>query len=255
MLRESIAAVESLMAIGLDQIEQVDADLRHAVVLCGPRRMPVRLHVGSPVSVQSALPVPFAAVNDPCDLLDSLNSLVQRLEPFWKRFDALDANTRVLDPIEYSDPLSSEEIPALSVFGSHKEASKYTHLLSYEHLASHWTHEHSIQTNLENILGFRLPSPDIEDTDMEEDDDANTCGICMSFALPMMNQNAEKSGQEGVQSIPERSCDKCGRLFHAYCLQEWLRGLPGTRFVFGTLIGECLYCKESISVPSGDRQS
>lgn len=99
MLRESIAAVESLMAIGLDQIEQVDADLRHAVVLCGPRRMPVRLHVGSPVSVQSALPVPFAAVNDPCDLLDSLNSLVQRLEPFWKRFDALDANTRVLDPV------------------------------------------------------------------------------------------------------------------------------------------------------------
>jgi E3 ubiquitin-protein ligase FANCL len=88
------------------------------------------------------------------------------------------------------------------------------------------------------------------------------CGICYSYEREMpvasdrdrSTTNLPSSGGSGSGgsggTLPEQVCPnaKCGKMFHASCLLEWLQAVPSSRMSFGTVFGSCPYCHEWLSV-------
>lgn len=126
-----------------------------------------------------------------------------------------------------------------------------------------WSKDKSVRVNLEAVLDIELPNKNTRSDAEATGSLCEECGICYSYSLSTadggtaggggMNKaagGAEVSGSGLTTVVPDQACPntKCGKMYHAECLIDWLQSLPTTKSSFGTVFGTCPYCSELISV-------
>jgi len=136
------------------------------------------------------------------------------------------------------DPNDLSSLPDLKFLGPECKVHSLRQSLARNH--HNYDPDYSVIQNIERVLDLELPSGPPDDVGADEmnmgDGYDVDCGICYSFKLGT--------------AIPDKSCDqnpKCGRLFHAECLLEWIRSDPDHRTSFQTFFGKCPYCDTQIS--------
>ncbi|KAJ3391892.1 hypothetical protein HDU92_008738 [Lobulomyces angularis] len=178
--------------------------------------------------------------------------LVDNLEPFWETFKNFERETWVLEPeepipkditfrriafaknltltIEILDPFRPLCLPKFKIFGDEKLSTEYRSLIQGN--LTKWNELKPLKENIEYLISEKLPKkPNLSS---EKEVHKFSCGICYLFKFE--------------DKTPEINCENCFKSYHSCCLEEWLRGLNTTRFVFRTLIGECIFCHNSLSV-------
>eukprot|EP00051_Salpingoeca_urceolata_P013696 m.172972 g.172972 ORF g.172972 m.172972 type:complete len:413 (+) comp17866_c0_seq4:6314-7552(+) len=184
-------------------------------------------------------------------IVAQFESALERYQAFWQALQTFDEDCWVLEPINPSfgsttrriaignhsslqidfDPLKPLHPPARCLFLGPDHVVNPLREQYYSGLAS-WDPSADLVTNLQNLLGFELPTA----TTASKDDFSVECGICYSFRLD--------------DSIPDKVCDdpRCSRPFHRSCLYDWLAALPDAQQSFLTVFGTCPYCEHAISV-------
>jgi E3 ubiquitin-protein ligase FANCL len=162
------------------------------------------------------------------------------------------------------DPRTPYAVPSFIRFFGRESAvapfrARFNRTVQYAWDASGET---SLRRNLEVVLGIPLPCPtatsaSLENTNHRVYTSSNgrgrfieECAICYTHRLssygPLVLRKSRASSND---TIPEVVCPnlRCGRVFHNFCLSEWLRGLPGASRSFQSLFGHCPYCFEAIT--------
>jgi E3 ubiquitin-protein ligase FANCL len=110
-----------------------------------------------------------------------------------------------------------------------------------------------VVSNLEAVLGVRLPGPlrGGDGAEEEEEEGDTSCAICYSTEDPEAGTSSSHGVKSGpLCSYPDQICPnaKCCRRYHRGCLTSWMQSLPTSRMAFGTLFGACPYCSENMSI-------
>ena len=206
------------------------------------------------------LPKPFVT-NSKATLIELYHSFTKSVDDYqtlWNILDDIDQNTWVIDPksptrsilfrrIALNQPYTflhirlSPESPCsvceCQFIGP--ESLVIPLRKKFNQSARLWDTKKLVKNNLENILDMKFKKkPTINDEHYEK---TMECGICYTFRLEY---------DMGISSLPDFVCNysKCNKVFHAICLQEWLKALPTTRHTFDNLLGKCPYCSEAITV-------
>ncbi|CAG8437548.1 1714_t:CDS:2 [Acaulospora morrowiae] len=253
--------LSEINSIGWDKLETLDPSLKnfflklsdssgrkHSVFISLPFSYP-----HSPLDAHADLPSTSKAQILATSLKDVINYYSKEFEKFqevWSMLDDIDANTSVLEPdrpkrsdlmrrialgnycslqIEINTEHPREECQ-YKLFGTESLIESFH--LKIEKNWNNWDTTLTVRQNLEKVFEMTFPSPQVSSSS-----DVNfDCGICYSYRFE--------------DSIPDRSCSnsKCGKPFHRICLYEWLQAIPSTKKNFQTLIGNCPYCNETITV-------
>lgn len=211
-------------------------------------------------------------------LVDIVRSAIVALDTYdalWKELEDIDHNTWILEPEHPNrshtyrrlvvarfcslqvnlDIISPRRLCEWRFMGAEKTVAPLRRKLQ-ERVGQRWDDRRGIRTNLQDILEIVFPSPSTS----ERSEFASECGICYSHRLRITQRADIEDGAEpratahtktSAPSVtPEVACEneKCGRLFHAKCLSEWLQSIPSVRRSFGTLFGKCPYCSTAIAV-------
>lgn len=112
-----------------------------------------------------------------------------------------------------------------------------------------WNDTLMVRENLERCFGngsLAKPKDDDDDDSTASNKNSTTsnvswidCGICFG-PLP----------SDAVSSSEVTHCEnlKCVRPYHKACLSRWLAAAHSTRMSFDSFLGECVYCRDYISV-------
>lgn len=175
---------------------------------------------------------------------------VERYQAFWDVMDEFDSRCWVLEPAGPSRAVASRRVAVARHASLHVEVDPAQPLAVCEcrflgaeaavgPLRSRlnerlfaWDAAATPLANLQRLLGVEFPPP----TTATREEFTVECGICYSYRL------------DGA--VPDRVCDnaRCSRPFHCACLFEWLKALPDSRQSFGTVFGNCPYCRHPVTV-------
>lgn len=305
--------MKHLDGVGWDRVMKVNEDL--TVIQLRSIDSADRIHIfdilinpGYPLispSVQATLPVqidvPWTQTSDLQLIVSIIDKEIKRFNNFFKELSEIDSKTWVLEPsqpnfstsyrrlaLERScsivldiDIDNPSKICAINFFGPVNRVNYFRSSLNRNlHL---WSNDKSVKENLELMLGFVLPSKNI-DSKSEQDNLCEECGICYTYSISnpsesnqniymknnnsnsntisylrnndSMNNDNNKSSNSFSNtiktsvSVPDQACGnpRCCKIYHFSCLVDWLRSLASSKTSFGTMFGSCPYCQEAISV-------
>ncbi len=193
-------------------------------------------------------------------VISQFQAVLKTYQQLWDELDDIDKYLWVMEPenpgravlerriavavhcsiVVTLNPSSPRSVPRVVFLGAEGVVAPFRSC--YNARLHSWNVENSLRTNLEDLLGQKLPSPTVVGSSRA--DFSADCGICYQHRL----QKEEKSGM--VSIIPDLICDnaKCRRPYHPSCLWEWFQTQPDARTSFGTVFGACVYCGVEISV-------
>mmetsp|Transcript_10494 Transcript_10494/g.12039 ORF Transcript_10494/g.12039 Transcript_10494/m.12039 type:complete len:410 (+) Transcript_10494:130-1359(+) len=282
--------VQELEEVGWEYIESVDENLTAIVISSvdeAERKHLLRINLNEDYpekmpTVNAELPNPmsFSVPKSEMSLKNlkmAFDGQLQRYQAFWDVLDDIDKNTWVLEPKQSDRSLTHRRIVVgqncsihvnispdnpyaiceLDFLGSETIVQPFRN--NFNKNVHHWDWDKLLRHNLSKVLEVTFPQPTI----LNKEAMKLECGICYSYRLDtaldeVSNQNdscSERNTRAENSVLPNLICDnqKCGRPYHEYCLSEWLKSLPDTKYSFDTMFGKCPVCQESISVRVSSR--